>query len=50
VPAIRAVGRVLARRAAAAPPGSAEAAEIEILAARLRQEYAEAHRRRTESS
>ena len=34
------------RRAAAAPEGSAEAAEIEVLASRLRREYREAYEKR----
>ncbi len=39
--------REVERRAAEAPEGSAEAAEIEVLAARLRHEYAEAYSKRT---
>ncbi len=38
--------REVERRAADAPEGSAEAAEIEVLALRLRQEYREAYRLR----
>jgi hypothetical protein len=44
--AILADWREVERRAAAAPEGSAEAAEVDILAARLRQEYREAFARR----
>jgi hypothetical protein len=44
--AILAEWREVERRAAGAAAGSAEAAEIEILATRLRQEYREAYRRR----
>ena len=38
--------REVERRGAGAPEGSAEAAEIEVLALRLRQEYREAYRLR----
>ena len=44
--AILADWREVERRAADAPEGSAEAAEIEILASRLRQEYREAYEKR----
>jgi len=44
--AILADWREVERRGATAPEGSAEAAEIEVLASRLRQEYREAFARR----
>jgi hypothetical protein len=45
--AILAEWREVERRAAAAPEGSAAAAEIEVLASRLRREYREAYGKRT---
>jgi hypothetical protein len=47
--AILADWREVEQRAANAPEGSAEAAEIEILASRLRREYREAYDRRATS-
>lgn len=44
--AILAEWREVERRGAAAPEGSAEAAEIEVLTARLREEYREAYSQR----
>lgn len=48
LPAILAEWREVERRAAAVEEGSAEAAELQVITTRLRAEYAEAHRRRTE--